>query len=86
MWDTLPEDKSSSAKTKTDIDEDSDEMDALDTDSGSSKNDDAEYSEDDDSGNGVCHEVPGLGMVARIGAAWFQKNWEWFLIARIWRR
>jgi len=62
------------AAAETDIDEDSDETDASDADSESSENDDAEYFKDEDSGNGVRHEVPGLRVAARMGAARFQKN------------
>jgi len=66
--------KAQAAETETDIDEDSDETDASDADSESSENDDAEYSVDKHSGNGVRHKVPGLRMAARMGAARFQKN------------
>jgi len=66
--------KAQESETEMDIDQDSDEMDALDADSESSENDDAEYLEDEDSGNELHHEVPGIQVMARMGAAWFQKN------------
>jgi len=66
--------KAQVAETETDIEEGSDETDASGADTESSENDDEEYSEDKDLGNGVRHKMLGLRVAARMGAARFQKN------------
>ena len=61
-------------ETVTDTDDDSDDTADFDADSESSENDEAEYSDEGDSGNEFRHEVSGLRVAARTGAARFQKN------------